>query len=131
MVKAFLNGLFLTPHREVIILFRDKKKRALHVLTHSSEEMFRLDKHQRAATAACAILRQGFSHIYQHTDLCNHGFTEFEQDRVKYSLVKFGSPVVSEPGVDGFQKLKEAGFDFVMIGDHPLAPKIKKAIGQK
>ncbi|MEY2665624.1 MAG: hypothetical protein RLZZ480_729 [Candidatus Parcubacteria bacterium] len=101
-----------------------------YYLTHPDKEMFFLDVGANVATAARYIMIRGFKYIHQDTDIHTDGYKSFEQDGIEYHLVMFDGPVVAEAGVDGYQKLKEDGFDFVMIGDHPLAPKIVKAMGR-
>lgn len=131
MVRKFISGLFASgpSRRAIIIVVQPPGQQVKYFLTHSDEEMFFLDKRENVATAARHILKRGFKYIHQETDVHTHGYKSFEQDGVEYHLVMFDGPMLPEPGVDGYEKLKAAGFNLVMIGDHSLAPKVRKALG--
>jgi hypothetical protein len=129
MVKTFIKSLFANRKRAIIIILQPPGETVRHYLTHDDEELFFLDKRESVATAARYILIRGFKFIHQNTDIHVHDHQRFEQDGVEYHLVSFETPVVSEVGIDGYQKLKDQGFTFVMIGDHPLAPKLIRALG--
>ena len=135
MVKTFLKSLLpksFFPYRKraLIIVFYPTGKTVRHYLTHDDEEIFFLDSGESVATAARYILIRGFKYVQQDIDIHTHGYKSFEQDGIEYHLVAFDGPVLPDGDVDGYERLKEAGFNFLMIGDHPLAPKINKAMGQ-
>ena len=130
MVKKFINGLFAPRKRAIIITHTHPEDGKLYVLTHKLPETFVLQKYESVATAARFILRQGFRHINQETDIHTFGFKQFEQDGVVYHIVCFDEPVLPEQDVDGYEKLQEAGFGFTLIGDHELSPRINEAIGR-
>lgn len=130
MIKALWKSFFPNRKRVIIILLQPPGQSMKHFLFHEDEEMFFLDKGENISTYARSIIRQGFKYIH-HDDIHLDEYKNFEQDGVEYYLVTFDEPFIPEEGVDGYQKFEKAGFEFLMIGDHPLAPKIKKAIGQK
>lgn len=125
MIMRLVEGIFPVRKRSLIIVYKGDAGRA-KVLTHPDEATFVLEKRESVITAARFLLRQGFKNIHQDVDI--HPAKSFEQDGVENHVVVFDDPLIPDPDVNGFDKLEALGFAFVLIGDHPLTHRIKKAM---
>ena len=125
MIMRFVEGIFPARKRALIIVYKGEAGHA-KVLTHPDETTFTLEKKESAITATRFLLRQGFKNIHQDVDI--HAGKSFEQDGVEKQVIVFGDPLIPDPDVNGFEKLQALGFEFVLIGDHPLTHRIKKAM---
>jgi hypothetical protein len=126
MIMKFIGNIFAGRSRAIIVVHFCPAGGQLCVLTHDDETLFLLDKGEEVATATRFILRQGFKYIQRNLDIHAQDYRPFEQDGIEYQIVRFDGPVVPDGGVDGYEKLRAAGFDFILIGDHPLSPRLNK-----
>jgi hypothetical protein len=129
MIASLREIVFPKPKQRAIVILHRLSDNKLYVLVHDNHSLFHLQKKESVATAARFILRQGFAFVTQDIDIHVQD-KYFELDGVEYHLVKFDGPLLVEQDVDGYQKLEEEGFTFIMVGDHPLSPKINKAMGR-
>jgi hypothetical protein len=128
--KAISDGIsiFLPRAKErVLILMFPGKDGNWRVFTHDDEEKFLLEKRESALTAARFILRDYFKLV---TSVDLHTSKTFEYKKIDYHIVKYDAQSISNPdGSDGFAAMVADGYQIELLGDHPLSPKIKKALG--
>ena len=127
MLNSLIEGIFPSKKRAFIIIYRAEGA-SRQIIVHPDESKFVLEKRESAATAARFILKDYFPLIHQEVDIELSKTFEFE--KVHYQIIKFtGTVMPNNDGTDGIEEMKKDGYDLILIGDHPLSPKIKKVLG--
>jgi hypothetical protein len=127
MLNSLIEGIFPSKKRAFILIYVGEEV-PRQIIIHPDETKFVLEKRESAATAARFILKDYFHNIHQDVDI--HLSKTFEFEKVEYQIIKFDGPLVANSdGSDGFENMKKDGYDLILIGDHPLSPKIKKVLG--